>query len=171
MRHSLLRFSIAAALVAGLGFSTPALAQTTVREQVPQRTVAKTPAKPSASVLHKLAIQVAENNPEIMNLALNNAKNVLEFYRSKGEKVDIEIVTFGPGLHMLRDDTSPVKARVAQMALEEPNLKFIACANTQGRHSKAEQKPITLVSEAKVLPSGVVRLMELQRQGYAYLRP
>jgi len=28
-----------------------------------------------------------------------------------------------------------------------------------------------LLSEAKVVPSGVVRLMELQKQGYAYIRP
>ena len=120
---------------------------------------------------HKLAIQVDENKPEIMNLALNNAKNVLEYYRNKGETVSIEIVTFGPGLHMLRDDTSPVKQRVAEMSLAEPTVTFVACANTQTNQSKAEQKPITLVSEAKLMPSGVVRLMELQKQGYAYIRP
>lgn len=171
MSHSLLRLATATALIAGLGLVPAALAQSQVREQTPQRAAAKTPAKPAPSVLHKLAIQVNENKPEVMNLALNNAKNVLEFYRGKGEKVDIEIVAFGPGLHMLRDDTSPVKPRIAQMALEEPNVKFIACANTHANQSRAEQKQITLISEAKVLPSGVVRLMELQRQGYSYLRP
>lgn len=139
-------------------------------QSAPQRTVQKVPAKPSAKV-HKVAIQVNENKPEVMNLALNNAKNVLEFYKNKGEQVAIEIVTYGPGLHMLRDDTSPVKQRVAEMSLAEPGVTFIACANTQQNQSKQEQKPITLVSEAKVMPSGVVRLMELQAQGYAYIRP
>jgi len=42
-------------------------------------------------------------------LALNNATNAEQYYRDLGEQVEIEIVTFGPGLHMLRDDTSPVK--------------------------------------------------------------
>jgi uncharacterized protein len=106
-----------------------------------------------------------------MDLALNNAKNVLEYYKEKGETVAIEIVTYGPGLHMLRTDTSPVKERIAPMSLENPNLKFIACGNTQANQAKAEGKPVTLISEATVMPSGVVRLMELQKQGYAYIRP
>ena len=137
----------------------------------PQKSATKATAKPAADKTHKLAIQVDENKPEVMNLALNNAKNVFEYYKAKGEAVAVEIVTFGPGLHMLRDDTSPVKARIAEMSLAEPGLSFIACANTQTNHSKQEQKPITLVSEAKLMPSGVVRLMELQAQGYAYIRP
>ena len=72
---------------------------------------------------------------------------------------------------MLRADTSPVKDRIAPMALENPSITFIACGNTQANQSKAEGKPVTLLSEAKVVPSGVVRLMELQKQGYAYIRP
>ena len=56
---------------------------------------------------HKLAIQVDENNPQVINLALNNAKNVVDYYKTKREHVTIEMVTFGPGLTVLRDDTSP----------------------------------------------------------------
>ncbi|MFM9849180.1 MAG: hypothetical protein ACKVP3_18710 [Hyphomicrobiaceae bacterium] len=125
----------------------------------------------STKTTHKLAIQVAENNPQLMNLALNNARNVVEYYKSKGEEVAIEIVTFGPGLHMLRDDTSPVKQRISAMALETPDVTFIACANTQANMSKQESKQVMLISEAKVMPSGVVRLMELQGKGYSYIRP
>jgi uncharacterized protein len=125
----------------------------------------------SSKVTHKVAIQVSQNDKAQMDLALNNAKNVLEYYKSKGERVAIEIVTYGPGLHMLRADTSPVKDRISPMALEHSNLKFIACANTQANQSKAEGKPVPLISEATVMPSGVVRLMELQTQGYAYIRP
>ncbi len=45
-----------------------------------------------------------------MNLALNNAANVARDFTARGQQVEIEIVAYGPGLHMLRDDTSPVKA-------------------------------------------------------------
>jgi intracellular sulfur oxidation DsrE/DsrF family protein len=163
----------AALLVAGSVLSgpmaqdKPASAQKT--KSAPQKASAQT-TKPGAKT-HKLAIQVDENNPQLMNLALNNARNVVEYYQSKGENVAIEIVTFGPGLHMLRDDTSPVKQRISAMALETPSLTFIACGNTQANMSKQENKPISLISEAKLMPSGVVRLMELQGKGYAYLRP
>jgi uncharacterized protein len=128
-------------------------------------------ATPEPSADNKVAIQVNQNDKTVMDLALNNAKNVVEHYKSKGETVAVEIVTYGPGLHMLRSDTSPVKERIAVMSLEHSNLKFIACGNTQANQSKAENKPVVLVSEATVMPSGVVRLMELQKQGYAYIRP
>jgi uncharacterized protein len=123
------------------------------------------------TMTQKVAIQVDERDDKLMNLALNNAKNTIDYYKAKGETVTVEIVTFGPGLHMLRADTSPVKDRIAAMALENPELAFAACANTQARMSKAENRPIALVREAKLTPSGVVRLMELQEQGYAYIRP
>jgi intracellular sulfur oxidation DsrE/DsrF family protein len=127
--------------------------------------------KSALKAVHRVAIQVNQNDKAVMDLALNNAKNITDYYKAKGERVAIEIVTYGPGLHMLRADTSPVKERIAPMALDNPNLAFIACGNTQANQSKAEGKPVTLLSEAKVMPSGVVRLMELQKQGYAYIRP
>ena len=90
---------------------------------------------------------------------------------STGERVEIEVVTFGPGLHMLRDDTSPVKARIKTMSESMPGLTFSACGNTRENMTKVEDKEIPLVSQAKVTGSGVVRLMELQEQGWTYLRP
>ena len=132
---------------------------------------------PSASVeaqtaakVHKVAIQVSDNDKNVMHRALNNTRNLIEFYKAKGETLIVEIVTFHDGLHMLRSE-SPVKDRIAVMSLENPNLKFIACANTQANQSRAEGKPVMLLSEATVMASGVVRLIELQAQGYAYIRP
>ena len=121
--------------------------------------------------VEKLVIQVNDNDPKLQNLALNNAKNVAEYYAAKGQKVDIQIVTYGPGLHMLRSDTSQVKQRIAEMSLENSNIAFVACANTRGNMAKQESKDIPLISEAKLVPSGVVQIMELQKSGYAYIRP
>jgi intracellular sulfur oxidation DsrE/DsrF family protein len=167
-----------AVLLPSLGHAQSAKPDARENQQGPAATAAtssaaaKAPQKSTAKAkLHKLAIQIDENRPEVMNLALNNARNVIEHYKLKGEAVAIEIVTFGPGLHMLRDDTSPVKQRITELSLAEPSVTFVACANTQANHTKQEQKPITLISESKLQPSGVVRLMELQKQGYAYIRP
>jgi intracellular sulfur oxidation DsrE/DsrF family protein len=139
--------------------------------QAKSQSKSKTSKSTAVEKVHKIAIQVAENNPQLMNLALNNASNIVSHYKKAGEKVVVEIVTFGPGLHMLRDDTSPVKQRIQQMALENPEMTFAACANTQANMKRQENKDITLISEAKMTPSGVVRLAELQGQGYAYIRP
>ncbi|MDX2204641.1 MAG: DsrE family protein [Hyphomicrobiaceae bacterium] len=156
---------LAAALIVGIA-SGIAISSTDAWAQA--RPVAQQ--KAAAAKVHKVAIQVNQNEKGVMDLALNNAKNVVDYYKGKGEQVVVEIVTYGPGLHMLRSE-SPVKERVAAMSLELPQLTFAACGNTQASMSKAEGKPVTLLSEAKVTPSGVVRLMELQGQGYAYIRP
>ena len=130
----------------------------------------RTPERPP-SRSHRVAIHVDDNDAKVMNLALNNAKNVVDYYQSKGESVAIEIVTYGPGLHMLRADTSPVKHRIAEMSLAIPQIAFSACGNTQVNMAKQEGREVALVSEARVVPSGVVRLIELQEKGYAYIRP
>ena len=64
-----------------------------------------------AAEKHKLALQISDNDPAKMNAVLNVAANVSKYYSDKGEEIDIQIVAFNAGLHMLRDDTSPVKPR------------------------------------------------------------
>jgi len=85
--------------------------------------------------------------------------------------VDIEIVAYGPGLHMLREDTSPVRERIKSLSESIPNISFKACGNTQQNMSKVEARDIPLVAQATVVKSGVVRLMQLQEQGWSYIRP
>jgi len=120
---------------------------------------------------HHLILQVNTNDPAAMNLALNNAMNVTQYYKGLGEKVKVEVITFGPGLHMLREDTSPVKARIETMALSTPEVSFKACGNTQENMRKAENKDIPIIPQAQVVKSGVVRVMELEEQGWTYVKP
>lgn len=120
---------------------------------------------------HRIAIQVDSNDAAIMNLALNNASNLVAHYKARGESAQVEMVADGPGLAMLRADTSPVKPRIAAMKATLPGLTFSACENTKRAMEKAEGKEIALVPEATLVPSGVVRLVELEEHGWSYLRP
>jgi uncharacterized protein len=120
---------------------------------------------------HRLALQVDTNDPLAMNLALNNATAAKEYYSSRHEPVAIEIVAYGPGLHMLRADTSPIKARLAAFHQSMPEVRLSACNNTLQGMEMAEGKKVELMPEATIVPSGVVRLMELQEQGWSYVRP
>src|ERR1700676_5318088 len=88
---------VAAGIVALLMIAPPsavALEKKQMTAQMVQRPAADTK-------LHRLVLQVNTNDPAMMNLALNNATNVAQYYKDIGEKVAIEVVTFGPGLHML----------------------------------------------------------------------
>jgi uncharacterized protein len=122
---------------------------------------------------HRIAIQVDQNDPQVMNLALNNATNVIEYYRAMNEDVDVDIVTYGPGLHMLRADTSPVQDRIKHLKdMAFPGkIQFSACNNTKQGMEKTEGHAISILPDATIVPSGVVRLMELQEQGWSYVRP
>ena len=164
LTHSVLVVALCAAVLSLLDAPQLAVAQSR------QSTVS--PAAPGKDkMVHRLILQVNTNEPAVMNLALNNAANAEQHYKSIGEKVQIEIVTFGPGLNMLRDDTSPVKERIKSLAETSRSISFAACDNTRANMSRAEQKEIPLISQATVVSSGVVRVMELQEQGWSYVRP
>jgi intracellular sulfur oxidation DsrE/DsrF family protein len=137
------------------------------------KTKAQRSIKAHATKAHRLVIQVDQNDPAVMNLALNNATNVIDYYRAKGEDVNVDVVTYGPGLHMLRADTSPVKDRIKTLkdSAFPSKIQFSACNNTKEGMEKKEGQPVNVLSEAVLVPSGVVRLMELQEKGWSYVRP
>jgi uncharacterized protein len=100
---------------------------------------------------------------------------VVEYYRDKHEDADVEIVAYGPGLNMLRDDTSPVKDRIAHIASAEATfpskIVFSACNNTLQGMQKREGHKIAIIPQAGIVPSGAVRIMQLEEQGWSYVRP
>lgn len=122
-------------------------------------------------VTHHIAFHVDQNDPKVMNLTLNNVQNVSQYYESKGDKVVIEVVAYGPGLTMYIPGKSPVEDRISAMSLAMDNVSFSACGNTKRKMSEKMGHEIEIMNEATVVPAGVVRLVELQEQGYAYIRP
>ena len=122
---------------------------------------------------HRIAVHVDQNDPQIMNMALNNVTNVIEYYRARNEDVEIEIVAYGPGLHMLRADTSPVQDRIKHLKdmVFPGKIQFSACNVTKQSMEKTEGHAIAILPDATIVPSGVIRLMELQEKGWSYVRP
>lgn len=114
----------------------------------------------------KIVIQVSTDDPRTQKIALNNAVNV---QKALGiDNVEVEIVAYGPGLSLLTKANKQA-GRVASLAMQD--IKFSACGNTMKKITKKKGKAPVLVEGVKVVPAGVLRIMELQEQGYAYLRP
>ncbi len=120
---------------------------------------------------HRLVLQISDNDPDKMNAVLNVAANVSKYYSDKGEEVEIQIVAFNAGLHMLREDTSPVKPRLSGFGKSMPNVSFKACQNTIDAMGKRENKEIPIVAGAEHVPAGVVTLIELGEKGWTIVRP
>jgi len=166
-----------ASLAAMPAFSSPAYAQSSAAPSSRPQTSAQSPAAPSsrpqasAKTQHRVVIQVSENDPKIMNLALNNAENLRSFYEQAGEAVPIEIVAYGPGLNMVRSDTSPVRDRLAALVGRPQAITFTGCGNTLNTQSKNEGKELSLLPGTHLVPTGIGRIVQLQEQGWTYIRP
>lgn len=120
-------------------------------------------AQTSAAPQAKVVFQVSDADAGKWNLALNNAKNVQQKYGAS--KVQIEIVAYGPGISMLKDD-STASNRVAEAV--QSGIEIVACENTMKAQklTKADMnKSVGYVS------AGVVELMKRQSEGWAYIRP
>lgn len=126
------------------------------------KSAAKSAAKP-AKQRHKVIFQVSDSDPAKWNLALNNARNVQQ---DLGEtNVDIEIVSYGPGIGMLKMD-SAVGARVGEAMAT--GVKVVACENTMHNLKLGREDMLSKIGYVK---AGVVELMQRQQQGWAYIRP
>ncbi|GJL81452.1 MAG: hypothetical protein DHS20C01_10860 [marine bacterium B5-7] len=115
---------------------------------------------------HKMVIQVSSADPAVHKLALNNAVNMQKALGP--DEIDIEIVAYGPGLSIMTPQ-SPESSRIPDLALQE--ITFSACGNTMKKVAAKSGKDVVLVEGVRVVPAGVLRIMELQEQGYTYIRP
>ncbi len=120
---------------------------------------------------HRLALQISDNSPEKMHAVLNVAANVSRYYAGRGEEAEIEIVAFNAGMHMLRQDTSPVKERIVNFRKSMTNVSFKACQNTMDAMAKNEGRAVVLLPDMEVVEAGVTRLIELSEQGWTIVRP
>jgi intracellular sulfur oxidation DsrE/DsrF family protein len=128
-------------------------------------------ASAQASGIHRVVLQVNDADPARQELALNNAANINKYYQDRGEEVQIEIVTYGPGLTMLIEGKSPVAERVVSIAQNFDNVSFKACGNTHAKMSQKAGKPVPMMAQATMVEAGVIHLMQRQQEGWSYIRP
>lgn len=120
-----------------------------------------------ADDVHKVVIQVSTADPLVQKIAINNAVNIQKALGAGN--VEIEIVAYGPGLSIMTPKNKQA-TRVKSLAVDD-DISFSACNNTMQKIKKKKGKLPKLVEGVKVVPSGVVRVIELQEKGYAYIRP
>ena len=116
--------------------------------------------------MHKVVIQVSSSDAKTQGLVLNNVVNLQKLYGI--DNIKIEVVAFGPGLSILTKK-SKQSERVESLAMQE--VTFSACMNTMNA-IKAKTGKLPILSEGVgTVKAGAARIVELQEQGYAYLRP
>ncbi len=151
-RHATVLFA-AAAVCLGLTFPVPSHAADALQPKAAART----------SDREKVVFQVSDGDPKKWNLVLNNVKNVQEALGK--DKVDIEIVVYGPGIDMLKLE-SAAGNRVNDAVAD--GVKVVACENTMAAQKLTKSDMLKSIG---YVPAGVIELIKKQQQGYAYIRP
>ena len=115
---------------------------------------------------HKVVIQVSTGAALSQKVAINNAEDLQESYGS--ENIHIVVVAYGPGLTLLKEN-SPSASRIESLAAQ--GVVFVAGAQGMKKLADSSGGEPALLESVEVVPLGVVRVLELQEQGYAYIRP
>lgn len=122
-------------------------------------------AKPFAE--KKVVLQISDEDAAKQTLVLNVAGNLLKYYGP--DRIDVEIVAFGPGLRLLFADNSN-GVRIDRLAADS-GVRFSACGNTLAKVTEALGHAPALNPNAHEVEAGVIRIMELVEQGYLLIKP
>src|SRR3979409_2129287 len=121
------------------------------------------PDKPFAE--HRIVLQLSDGDPKKQGLVISVAYNLLKFYDP--DKVAIVVVTFGPGIDLLRPDNSNrklVESLVAQ------GVRFDVCLNTVDTVERETGKRPEIIPVATPVQVGVGQILALTENGYTLVR-
>jgi intracellular sulfur oxidation DsrE/DsrF family protein len=122
------------------------------------------PDKPFAE--HRIVLQLSDSDPKTQNLVISVAYNLLKTYDP--DKVAIEVVTFGPGIDLLRPENANrklVESLVAQ------GVRFDVCLNTVDTIERETGKRPDIIPVAIPVQVGVGQILSLTENGYTLVRP
>jgi intracellular sulfur oxidation DsrE/DsrF family protein len=125
---------------------------------------ASLPDKPFAE--HRLVLQLSDNDPKKEGLIISVANNLLKAYDP--DKIAIEVVTFGPGIDLLRPE-NPNRQRVESLIAQ--GVKFDVCLNTVDSIERETGKRPPIIPLAIPVQVGVAQILALAENGFTLVRP
>lgn len=117
-------------------------------------------------VEHRMVLQLSDRDPGKQALILSVANNVLK--EIGPDQVALEVVTFGPGIDLLREDSSE-RARVDSLIAQ--GVRFDICMNTVESVERETGMKFPINPRAHPVPAGVVQILMLVEHGYTLVRP
>lgn len=115
----------------------------------------------------KIVLQISDQDAYKQTLVLNVASNLVKHYGP--DRVDVEIVAFGPGLRLLFAENSN-SSRIEGLS-ENGGVRFSACENTTRKVSQALGHTPEFNPRAQHVSAGVVRILDLIGEGYTLIKP
>jgi hypothetical protein len=165
MNKSLLKLAVILSLLLGLGLG-PGSAT----------------AEDAGDDVAKVVYHADFSDPRRFSAMLTSINNMVTWYQNELADYDIRIVFVAHGIRFLTDETLEGTPFATDAALEErrenlqgrltslnsvQGVKLELCDITRAQINLAEDK---LYKGVEKVPSGVVRIAELQNQGFAYIK-
>ena len=114
----------------------------------------------------RVILQVSDGDPKTWNQALNVVGNMKANYAKRGTASEIQIVAFGQGIQMLKDDA--VVANRVREAIKGGGAQMVACENSMGRFKLTKDMMMDGITYSE---TGVIYIIEKQREGWSVIRP
>jgi intracellular sulfur oxidation DsrE/DsrF family protein len=118
----------------------------------------------------RIVVHVVNADQAVAGEVLDEVESLLQAYERDGRPLRVEVVANGEGLGLLRAGFSRYEARIHTLAGRYPNLAFVACKNTIDRLRAFDGIEVRLVPDVEVTDSGVSRVVQRQREGWAYIQ-
>lgn len=119
---------------------------------------------------NRVLVHVTNNDPKRLLQALQDIEGLMHYYQDNRQLARVEVVANGPGLDLLRSDTSPFSEQIARLQKQYGNLKFAACQNTIDRVHEEQGIKVPLLPGVIVIDSGMAEIMRRQTEGWTYLQ-
>lgn len=114
---------------------------------------------------YKAVFHVDQRDAQVFNLALNNVLNLLNAI--PGQEHELFVLLNGPAVALMAGaDVVPFQERIEELAGK--GVRFQVCANALQRFEVSRED---LTGRCEVIPAGIVGLIDLQNQGFAYIKP
>jgi len=114
-----------------------------------------------------IVLQLSDGDEAVQARVLNVAGNLLKHYGGP-DRVDLEIVAFGPGISLLFANDAHAD-RLSSLAAN--GVRFVACMNTVDTIERTTGKRPELNPLAIPVQAGVAHIVERSTQGFVVVRP
>lgn len=115
----------------------------------------------------KVVFHVKQDGSEVAKQLFAELEQILEYGRTGNRNIQVEVIATGPGLNLLRTDTSLYPDKISHISSSYSNVNFVACQRTMLRQAKTNNKNVAILPEALITYSGPELIKRRQKQGWA----
>jgi len=123
----------------------------------------------SASEISRVLVHLSSNNLQNSRNTLSQIDSMMQSYTEEQRLIEVQVVANGTGIELMMQD-SPVSDLINGLMHRYDNIQFAACNNTLEDLRNETNRDQGLLPGVNVIDSGVVKVIQLQQQGWSYIR-